>query len=106
MPVCGLILAFAIAGTRERVFGNGDPPLIRSLAVLPFQNLSDEPGQDYFADAMTEELITQLSGISMLKVISRTSVMRYKNTNKSLSGYSARPACGRNRRGFGVTLRR
>jgi TolB-like protein/DNA-binding winged helix-turn-helix (wHTH) protein len=84
VPVCGLILAFNIAGTRDRVFGNGGPPLIRSLAVLPLQNLSGESGQDYFADAMTEELITQLSGINSLKVISRTSVMRYKNTDKSL----------------------
>jgi TolB-like protein/DNA-binding winged helix-turn-helix (wHTH) protein/tetratricopeptide (TPR) repeat protein len=82
--VCGLLLAFNIAGSRERVFGNGGPPLIRSLAVLPLQNLSGDPSQEYFADGMTEELITELSGISALKVISRTSVMRYKNTNKSL----------------------
>src|SRR5207253_8445945 len=79
-----LLLAFNIAGSRERVFGNGGPPLIRSLAVLPLQNLSGEPGQDYFADGMTEELITQLSRLSSLRVISRTSVMRYKSSNKSL----------------------
>ena len=84
VAVCGLLLAFNVGGTRERVFGNGAVPLIRSVAVLPLQNLSGEPGQDYFADAMTEELITELSGISTLKVISRTSVMRYKNTKKSL----------------------
>ena len=84
VPLCGLLLAFNIAGSRERVFGNSGPPLIRSLAVLPLQNLSGEPRQDYFADAMTEELITELSRISTLKVISRTSVMRYKNTDKSL----------------------
>jgi TolB-like protein/DNA-binding winged helix-turn-helix (wHTH) protein len=89
VPLCGLLLAFNIAGSRERVFGNGGPPPIRSLAVLPLQNLSGEPGQDYFADAMTEELITELSGISTLKVISRTSVMRYKNTNKSLPDIAA-----------------
>ena len=41
--ICALILAFNIAGSRERVFGNGGPPLIRSLAVLPLQNLSGEP---------------------------------------------------------------
>jgi TolB-like protein/DNA-binding winged helix-turn-helix (wHTH) protein/Tfp pilus assembly protein PilF len=84
LPVCGLLLAFNTAGSRERVFGNGGPPLIRSIAVLPLQNLSGDPSQEYFADGMTEELITELSGISTLKVISRTSVMRYKNTNKSL----------------------
>jgi len=58
LPVCGLLLAFNIARTRERVFGNGGPPLIRSLAVLPLQNLSGDPSQDYFSDGMTEELIT------------------------------------------------
>jgi TolB-like protein/DNA-binding winged helix-turn-helix (wHTH) protein len=84
VPVCGLLLAFNIGSSRERVFGNGGPPPIRSLAVLPLQNLSGDPKQDYFADGMTEELITELSGINTLKVISRTSVMRYKSTNKSL----------------------
>jgi TolB-like protein len=54
------------------------------LAVLPLQNLSGDPGQEYFADAMTEELITELSRISMLKVTSRTSVTRYKKTDKLL----------------------
>jgi TolB-like protein/DNA-binding winged helix-turn-helix (wHTH) protein len=84
VPICGLLLAFNIAGIRERLFGKSGPPPIRSLAVLPLQNLSGDPSQEYFADGMTEELITELSGISTLKVISRTSVMRYKNTNKSL----------------------
>jgi TolB-like protein/tetratricopeptide (TPR) repeat protein len=83
VPVCGLLLAFNIAGSRERVFGNGSPP-IHSLAVLPLQNLSGDPSQEYFSDGMTEELITELSRISGMKVISRTSVMRYKNSNKSL----------------------
>ena len=59
-------------------------PSIRFLAVLPLQNLSGDPAQDYFADGMTEELITELSRISSLRVISRTSVMRYKGTKKSL----------------------
>ena len=51
---------------------------IRSLAVLPLANLSGDPEQEYFADAMTEELITELSRIGSLKVISRTSVTQYK----------------------------
>jgi TolB-like protein/DNA-binding winged helix-turn-helix (wHTH) protein/tetratricopeptide (TPR) repeat protein len=59
-------------------------PSIRSLAVLPMQNLSGDPNQEYLADAMTDELITELSGIRDLKVISRTSSMRYKKTAKSL----------------------
>jgi eukaryotic-like serine/threonine-protein kinase len=59
-------------------------PRINSLAVLPLANLSGEAAQDYFADGMTEALITDLSKIKALKVISRTSVMRYKGTNKAL----------------------
>ena len=57
---------------------------IHSLAVLPLQNLSGDPQQEYFADAMTEELITELSRIHALNVISRTSVMPYKQSKKSL----------------------
>jgi serine/threonine-protein kinase len=60
-------------------------PLISSLAVLPLRNLSGDPEQDYFVDGMTEALITDLSRIGALKVISRSSVMRYKNTDKPLS---------------------
>src|SRR5205085_368230 len=61
---------------------NGSP--IQSLAVLPLQNLSGDPAQEYFADGMTEELITDLGQISSLRVISRTSVMRYKGAQKPL----------------------
>jgi TolB-like protein/DNA-binding winged helix-turn-helix (wHTH) protein/Flp pilus assembly protein TadD len=57
---------------------------IRSIAVLPLENLSGDPGQEYFADGMTDALITDLAQISSLKVISRTSVMRYKGTRKPL----------------------
>ncbi len=59
-------------------------PAIRSLAVLPLDNLSGDPAQDYFAEGMTDELITRLAQISALRVISRTSVMAYKNVRKSL----------------------
>jgi TolB-like protein/DNA-binding winged helix-turn-helix (wHTH) protein/Flp pilus assembly protein TadD len=59
------------------------PPAVRSLAVLPFANLSGDPSQDYFADAMTEELTSDLGKISALRVISRTSAMHYKNTQKT-----------------------
>jgi eukaryotic-like serine/threonine-protein kinase len=55
-----------------------------AVAVLPLDNLSNDPEQEYFADGMTEALITQLAQISALKVISRTSVMQYKNTARSL----------------------
>jgi serine/threonine protein kinase/Flp pilus assembly protein TadD len=56
----------------------------RSIAVLPLANLSGDPAQEYFADGMTDELITNLAKIGVLRVISRTSVMRYKGTNKPL----------------------
>jgi len=59
-------------------------PPVRSLAVLPLENLSGDPEQEYFADGMTDDLITQLAKISSLRVISRTSVMRFKGTRKSL----------------------
>ena len=57
---------------------------IRSVAVLPFENLSGDPKQDYFADGMTEELISDLGQLSALRVISRTSAMSFKGTHKDL----------------------
>jgi TolB-like protein/DNA-binding winged helix-turn-helix (wHTH) protein/Tfp pilus assembly protein PilF len=57
---------------------------IRSLAVLPLDNLSGDASQNYFADGMTDELITDLAQISALRVISRTSVMSYKGAGKPL----------------------
>jgi TolB-like protein/Tfp pilus assembly protein PilF len=62
----------------------GTARVIDSLAVLPLKNLSGDPNQEYFSDGMTEALITELSRIKALKVISRTSVMQFKNTRKSL----------------------
>ncbi len=60
------------------------PTGIRSLAVLPLENLSGDASQNYFADGMTDELITDLAQISALRVISRTSVMAYKGARKPL----------------------
>ena len=60
------------------------PGTIRSLAVLPLDNLSGDPQQEYFADGMTDALIAELGQIAALRVISRTSVMRYKGTKKAL----------------------
>jgi TolB-like protein/DNA-binding winged helix-turn-helix (wHTH) protein/Flp pilus assembly protein TadD len=57
---------------------------IRSIAVLPLDNLSGDPAQDYFADAMTDELITDLAKVGALRVTSRTTVTLYKHTRKSL----------------------
>ena len=59
------------------------PPDEKSLAVLPFTNLSQDPAQEYFADGITENILMQLSSLPQFRVISRTSVMRYKKTAKS-----------------------
>jgi TolB-like protein/DNA-binding winged helix-turn-helix (wHTH) protein/Flp pilus assembly protein TadD len=59
-------------------------PAVRSLAVLPLENLSSDVSQEYFADGMTDELITALGTISRLRVISRTSVMPYRHVRKPL----------------------
>ena len=77
------VLAVLSAGltTRSR---NAAQPHIRSIAVLPFENLSHDEEQTFFADGITDELITDLAKISALRVISRTSVMRYKGTSKPI----------------------
>lgn len=77
------VLIAAIPGWRNFLSGRGHLR-IESLAVLPLENYSHDPDQDYFADGMTDELITRLAQIGALRVISRTSVMRYKATHKSL----------------------
>ena len=69
---------------RDRFLGSTSVPRIQSLAVLPLANLSGDPAQEYFSDGMTDALITDLSQIASLKVISRTSVMHYKKTDKTL----------------------
>lgn len=56
----------------------------RSIAVLPFSNLSDDPRQEYFAEGMTDTLITNLAQMQALRVVSRTSAMHYKNTSETL----------------------
>jgi TolB-like protein/DNA-binding winged helix-turn-helix (wHTH) protein/Tfp pilus assembly protein PilF len=64
--------------------GRAAPAPIRSLAVLPLENLSGDPSQEYFADGMTDELITELASIPGLRVVSRTSIMQEKGSHKSL----------------------
>ena len=70
----------SLAGTAPAAAGSA----IRGLVVLPLENLSGDPEQEFFADGMTEELIADLAQIQALRVISRTSAMRYKKTTKSL----------------------
>jgi TolB-like protein/DNA-binding winged helix-turn-helix (wHTH) protein/Flp pilus assembly protein TadD len=78
-----LILAFASPSLRERL-GSVRGDRIESLAVLPLDNLSRDSEQEYFADGMTDQLITDLAQIPSVRVISRTSVMQYKNVRKPL----------------------
>jgi serine/threonine protein kinase/Tfp pilus assembly protein PilF len=79
-----LIVGLRSAKLREWLHGSLAAPHIGSLAVLPLKNLSGDPAQEYFADGMTEELTADLSKIGAVRVISRTSAMRYKDANKSL----------------------
>lgn len=78
-----LLLTFNLAGTREWLYSQTHP--IRSLAVLPLENLSGDPEQEYFADGMTDELITTLAKLGSFRVVSRTSVMRFKKVSKPLA---------------------
>jgi TolB-like protein/DNA-binding winged helix-turn-helix (wHTH) protein len=82
--ISALLLALNPGGLRDRLSGKANPVNIQSLAVLPLNNLSGDASQDYFADGMTEALITDLAQVRSLKVISRTSVMQYKGAPKTL----------------------
>jgi eukaryotic-like serine/threonine-protein kinase len=79
-----VLFGFNVGGWRERLLSRNRPSRISSLAVLPLENFSRDPDQEYFADGMTEALITDLSKISALRVISRTSVMQYKGVKRPL----------------------
>ena len=81
LAVCALLVAGYWWWKTKRVAA----PAIASVAVLPLANLSADSGQEYFSDGMTDAIISELSRASSLKVISRTSVMRYKSTNKPVA---------------------
>src|ERR1700723_1624691 len=84
--IIGMALVVSLPILAVWLFHSGSraPAGIRSLAVLPLDNLSADASQNYFADGMTDELITDLAQISALRVISRTSVMAYKGARKPL----------------------
>jgi len=82
--VAALLVALNIGGIRDFLTGRARTPQVQSLAVLPLENLSGDPAQDYFAEGITDALINELGQISTLQVKSRTSVMQYKKTEKSL----------------------
>jgi TolB-like protein/DNA-binding winged helix-turn-helix (wHTH) protein/Flp pilus assembly protein TadD len=84
IAVLVLLLAAASLAIWKLHSRNRSSSAIRSVAVLPFESLSSDASQDYFADGMTDELISDLGQISALRVISRTSVMSYKRARKPL----------------------
>jgi len=83
LVVGAVLVATNVYGLRDWFFGR-TAHRFHSLAVLPLANLTADPKQDYFADEMTEELITQFSKLGDMKIVSRTSVMQYKGSRKSL----------------------
>jgi TolB-like protein len=83
VAVAAIAAALNLGGLRDRLTGAGSAP-IRSIAVLPLENLSKDPAQTYFADGTTDALITDLSKLGALNVVSLTSAMQYKGTKKPL----------------------
>jgi TolB-like protein/DNA-binding winged helix-turn-helix (wHTH) protein/tetratricopeptide (TPR) repeat protein len=89
VAMAALLVGLNVGGVRDRLWQRRTPAqdvaiLIKSLAVLPFENLSGDSSKDYFADAFTDELITQLAEQAPIRVVSRSSVMRYKGSRKPL----------------------
>lgn len=85
-----LLLALNVETLRTRIFPRSGSPVIHSLAVLPLQNLSNDPNQDYFSAGMTDALTTELAQIRALRVISRTSAAQFSRSRQRL------PEIGRN----------
>ena len=84
VALVALLLGLDVGGWRKPPISGPKMGVISSLAVLPMENVSRDPEQEYFVDGMTEALISNLAKIGGLKVISRTSAMRFKATTKSL----------------------
>ena len=82
--ITAVLLGLNVHGWRDRLFVHAAKPRIQALAVLPLTNLSGNPEQEYFADGMTEALITELGKTSIPRVISRQSVMQFKASKKPL----------------------
>ena len=80
-----VLVALVVSGMGDRWHGDRSGPVpVKSIAVLPFENLTGDGEQDYFVDGMTDAVITHLAQVRALRVISRTSTMHYKGTNKRL----------------------
>jgi serine/threonine protein kinase len=82
IAVLTVLVVLNVGRWRDRLLSHGIPPPIRAMAVLPLEDLSHDPEQEYFADGMTDELITDLAKIGSLRVISRNSIMQYKGQHK------------------------
>src|SRR2546430_12987895 len=85
LSLAAAILAAAAFAYSFSFVAPGPSPNEKSIAVLPFENLSEDKSNAYFADGIQDEILTRLSKIADLKVISRTSTQRYKNTSQDLS---------------------
>ncbi len=84
LMIIGLLLNFNGGGWRDDLAGHASRPRIQTLAVLPFDSLSADPGQAYFAESMTEVLITEIGELGSLRVVSRSSVMQYSGKHSPL----------------------
>jgi len=82
--IAALLIGFNVDKLRTRIFAKSRSPEIRSIAVLPLQNLSNDPNQDYFSDGITDALTTELAQIGALRVISRTSAEHFRGTRETL----------------------
>ena len=84
IAMAGTLIALDVGGVRGRLFPSSRARQIHSIAVIPLSNLSGDASQEYFADGMTDELITALAKNRNLRVVSRTSAMQYKGVKRSL----------------------
>ena len=85
LAALAFLFGLNVGGWRQRLLGRTNLPRIQSLAVLPLENLTGDPAQEYFAEGMTDALTTELAQIGALRVISRTSVLKYKKDKKPLA---------------------
>jgi TolB-like protein/Tfp pilus assembly protein PilF len=85
VAILAIIVGLTVDGLRDRLSGGEEAAKIEAIAVLPLDNLSGDPEQEYFADGMTEALTAELGKVGALRVISRTSVMMYKDVHKPLA---------------------
>jgi TolB-like protein/DNA-binding winged helix-turn-helix (wHTH) protein len=85
LALAAALVGMNVVGWRDRIFAHRPKPNIQAVAVLPLANLSSDADEEFFADGMTEALITELGKISGPRVISRQSVMQYKGSKKSLA---------------------